>query len=126
MKCEKVWFSLMIFALRNSQIFKERQREWLSQNGDLPSPVLCIPGLVLWVPGATSHLEAHEGWWLPARGIFDKEARREGQPPVLPAASLPGADGAGKEVCFAISRAVLFLRLKRDSRRLNLALFTST
>lgn len=82
---EKVQFSLMMFVLRKSQLFKERKRERLSQNGDLFSPVLCIPWPVLWVPQVASHPEAREGWWLLILGVLTRWRSQRGRiPTALP------------------------------------------
>jgi len=77
MTCDKVQFSLMNLVFRKIPLFKEK-RERHSQNGDLVSPVLCLPAAALWVPWVTFRSEAHEGWRLPAPGIFGGEARGEG------------------------------------------------
>lgn len=54
----------MIFVLRKREVLKKRRREQLSQNTDSHSPVVCVCGLVLWVPWVISQPAAHEGWWL--------------------------------------------------------------
>lgn len=117
--CEKVHFSLMIFVLRKSQLLKERRWELLSQNADLLSPVVCVCGLVLWVPWVISQPAAHEGRWLPALSAL-RHWRSLWRRIAHCASLLFGADGVwiglGKEVGFAISHAVLLLWLKRGSR----------
>lgn len=59
--CEKVHLFLMIFVLRKREVLKKRRREQLSQNTDSHSPVVCVCGLVLWVPWVISQPAAHEG-----------------------------------------------------------------
>lgn len=117
--CEKVHLFLMIFVLRKREVLKKRRREQLSQNTDSHSPVVCVCGLILWVPWVISEPAAHESWGLLAlrplrhfRSLWRRIAHC--------ASLLSGTDGAvarlGKEVCFAISHAKLFLSLKRGSR----------
>lgn len=109
----------MIFVLRKIELLKERRREQLSQNTDSHSPVVCACGLVLWVPQMISQPAAHEGWWLLAlsalrccRSLWRRVAHCASSSLALMGLWL----GLGKEVCFAISHAVLFLWLKRGSR----------
>lgn len=109
----------MIFVLRKSQLLKETRRELLSQNADLLSPVVCVCGLVLWVPWVISQPAAHEGRWLPALSAL-RHWRSLWRRTAHCASLLFGTDGVwiglGKEVGFAISHAVLLLWLKRGSR----------
>lgn len=117
--CEKVHFSLMIFVLRKSQLLKERRRELLSQNADLLSPVVCVCGLVLWVPWVI--FSTCSPWRQMAAcpdcfKTLEKPMEKDSPLCFPPLWHWWGEIGLGKEVGFAISHAVLLLWLKRGSR----------
>lgn len=98
-RCEKVHFCLMISVLRKSQLLKERGREWLFQNADWCSPVICVCGLVLWVPWVISQPAAHEGWGLLALSALRRWRslwRRMAHCASLLSGTDGAADGAGE------------------------------